>query len=268
MHVGFKEAYFHIRREALSSVVNAMFMLRLTAAKRKREDQKGTRKPNSKGQGQSAITAPSPLQLVFCGHSLGGVLAALLAYDISLNLEYILRAISLELRIELEANKDEGGNAPVDEAGGDGHQAHVSISTYTFGAPRVGNEAFCRKLASRLHTLYRVELDGDVITAMPPHMAQAGRQVLVDPHGAGNLIVNPSAVERNLLANHHHSVTKHTIDRYRSCLERCFTQEEFELYVNSSFGARLDRLTAIEKALAERGMQQSRRQSEVPDWMF
>ena len=103
---------------------------------------------------------------------------------------------------------------------------------------------------------------------MPPHMAQAGNQVLVDPHGAGNLIVNPSAVEQNLLANHNHSLTKHTIDRYRSCLERCFTQEEFELYVNSSFGARVDRLTAVEKALAARGLQPSRRQSEVPDWMF
>jgi hypothetical protein len=271
MHVGFKEAYLAIRMEALSSVVSAMYMLRKAR--------------DTLEQQQRAPRREEPLRLDFCGHSLGGVLALLLAYDVSVNTEQMLQAVSDALTEDRadEAVKDanspavampDSGNVDTSFTGGTDSTKlpfwpHVDCSVYTYGSPRVGNKAFIRKLASRVHVCYRVELDGDMVTSVPPHMAQAGDQVLVDPYGAGNLIVNPSVVESHLLANHHSSVTKHTIDRYRSCLERCFTREDYELYVNSSY-THVERLTAVEKALMERGLGQAsnRAPSEVPNWMF
>ena len=46
MHVGFKEAYFHIRKEALRSVISAMFLLR-TANREQTPNNAGTAKSTS-----------------------------------------------------------------------------------------------------------------------------------------------------------------------------------------------------------------------------
>ena len=97
MHVGFKEAYFHIRKEALRSVISAMFLLR-TANREQTPNNAGTAKSTSPYRSYGK----TPLELCFCGHSLGGVLATLLAYDVSVNLDAILQALDAKCVDEAE----------------------------------------------------------------------------------------------------------------------------------------------------------------------
>lgn len=58
-----------------------------------------------------------------------------------------------------------------------------------------------------------------------------GIEVLVDADSGGNLIVQPSAVEKWLLMRHRTSTGNHSLTAYRDCMEACFDPEDLVLYL-------------------------------------
>ena len=89
----------------------------------------------------AAVPAGPALPLFVTGHSLGGALATLAAFRLT------CQPGDLDARVAL-------------------------ASTYTFGAPRVGNAAFCGAYAS---TVWRVVDDLDVVPELPLEGTQAER---------------------------------------------------------------------------------------------
>lgn len=158
------------------------------------------------------------------------------------------------------------------------------IVLYSFGQPKAGNAAFAAMVRPYIHTHYRVELDGDMVATLPPGYvgySHSGTQVIVDPHAAGSLVVNPTIVESYLLAGHHASMLKHTMERYRACLKACFNPRDFEEYTRTEHdqnGRRNshgflggkddpnDSYGRLERQLRERGMK--RNYTEVPQWAY
>jgi len=301
IHLGFKDMYVCIREQALHAVVHAMYTVRRQRRALVRSSpalQAGLcRAPD-----QPALL--KPLEIQFCGHSLGGVLAMLTAYDVSLNMPVILRALD-DLEKEDLLQEEERDYAAATNAFSGSFSGAASprallhpssmpasamcvepyphISMYSYGQPKPGNMAFCSHIASYLHTHYRVELDGDLITTMPPNYyrvyAHAGAQVIVDPHRAGTLVVNPSVVESYLLAGHHANMHKHAMERYRQCLLACFEPSELAQYLQTEYaaggGAGGERSrgggpgkSSLERELASRLGIKSKGTTEMPRWMY
>lgn len=173
-----------------------------------------------------------PIKLHFCGHSLGGALAQLAALDISINLTAILRAIRVFDENQRNSHKLVAGSAP-----------HIStilptpeVVTYVYGSPRVGNSVFAHLCNRLCKVTYRVEMEGDLITMIPPVLAlykHAGVNVVVDSNGVGSLIVQPTIVESRLIRRSAISAHQHKLDAYRHCLEACFSEEEYQEYLEN-----------------------------------
>jgi hypothetical protein len=141
---------------------------------------------------------------IFCtGHSLGGALASLAAYDLKINF------------------KDPSDSADASH-GGVSEEPLVDVQCYTFGSPRVGNLAYCRTYNETVPNSYRIVSDGDIVTSIPPKMVimykHAGQEVLVDQ--SGNYLLNPTFVEKSMRG----TVLIHTrnINTIRSKLLFCF----------------------------------------------
>lgn len=64
------------------------------------------------------------------GHSMGGALAVLAAYDLAVNFS-------------------------------------MKVNMYNFGGPRVGNPSFCRHYNKCVPSSYRVVMDGDIVPGVP-----------------------------------------------------------------------------------------------------
>jgi len=131
------------------------------------------------------------------GHSLGGALAMLAAYDLKINF-------------------------------------NLPVVVYSYGAPRVGNFTFATMYNSHVPATFRVVVDGDVIVGMPKYFGRyrhAGIEVLIDAETSGNLIVRPSVVENSLLMRNRTSATNHSLTTYRDCLEACFSPEDLREYL-------------------------------------
>eukprot|EP00667_Euglena_gracilis_P002582 EG_transcript_2581 len=103
------------------------------------------------------------------GHSLGGAVASLCAYDLATT----FKAKRLD----------------------------VPVRCYTFGAPRVGNAQFAMAYNLSVPETYRVCNESDIVCHSPPalswlggHYQHAGRRVLIDEQG--NLLVDPLVAER------------------------------------------------------------------------
>eukprot|EP01135_Chromosphaera_perkinsii_P007866 Nk52_evm58s1020 gene=Nk52_evmTU58s1020 len=113
------------------------------------------------------------------GHSLGGALASLLAFEISC--KYGIPSI-----------------------------------VYTFGSPRVGNRAFASKFNVAVPRCYRICMDGDVVTGLPPKWRgykHHGLAVIIDK--LGNLIVEPGSFESSMLTSSRRSFSSHKMATYR-----------------------------------------------------
>ncbi|CAN0119838.1 unnamed protein product [Ectocarpus sp. 4 AP-2014] len=142
--------------------------------------------------------------LYVTGHSLGGALASLAAYDI-----------------------DKNFTLP------------DPTTLYTFGSPRVGNGVFARKLDSRVKHHFRLVNDGDLITALPRFFGtykHAGCKVVVDSERYGNFIVAPTLVEQTFGAKPLASLTPHLLNQYRECLEACMEEADLEDYFSRGIG--------------------------------
>jgi len=328
IHLGFKDMYMCIREQALGAVVHAMYTVRkqrraivlaspalqaaLACVHNPRNGRSRSRS-HSLGVAETEALLFQPLEVQFCGHSLGGVLAMLTAYDVSLNMPVILTALDDLEKADLQREQEQlHGSATATATAtaievNSGRFARAAsprvllnpnnksspaqcvepyphISMYSYGQPKPGNVAFCSHIASYLHTHYRVELDGDLITTIPPNYyrvyAHAGTQVIVDPHRAGTLVVNPSVVESYLLAGHHATMDKHAMERYRQCLLACFEPSELAQYLQTEYaagssGAGGERSrggrpgqSSLERELASRLGIRSKGPTDMPGWMY
>ncbi|KAK9802002.1 hypothetical protein WJX73_009255 [Symbiochloris irregularis] len=130
---------------------------------------------------------PKFLALV-TGHSLGGALAQLAAYDIAM--------ITQDLPLK------------------------VHICCYTFGAPRVGNHAFADDFNAKVPDSWSIINDQDLVARQGKFLAwykRPGQRVLINPQG--DLLVRPTFVE---LSIHNRplssSVSQHMLISYRTSL--------------------------------------------------
>ena len=89
------------------------------------------------GEGMGMHKSSTTTKLVICGHSLGGALASLTAYEISTRLK------------EFE------------------YPTRITVQVYTFGEPRVGNLQFATEYNRRVPLTYRVVYRDDVVPHVP-----------------------------------------------------------------------------------------------------
>ncbi|KAH9127723.1 hypothetical protein LEN26_000022 [Aphanomyces euteiches] len=130
------------------------------------------------------------LTLFMTGHSMGGALAILAAYDCAVHF-------------------------------------NIDVNMYNFGGPRVGNPAFVRQYNRAVPNSYRVVLDGDLVAGIPKFWGlyqHVGTEVAIDE--MGNLIVDPSFIERRLQQRTKTRVAVHGMMMYRSMLRKCFDNLE------------------------------------------
>ncbi|KDO34788.1 hypothetical protein SPRG_00849 [Saprolegnia parasitica CBS 223.65] len=126
------------------------------------------------------------LHVYVTGHSMGGALAVLAAYDIA------------------------------------AHFAASRVSMYNFGGPRVGNPAFVRQYNRTVPESFRVVFDGDLVAGIPRFWGlyeHVGREVSID--GTGNVLLDPSFIERRLLVSSKTKVASHATLVYRNALRLC-----------------------------------------------
>ncbi|KAE9218613.1 hypothetical protein PF002_g16448 [Phytophthora fragariae] len=119
------------------------------------------------------------------GHSMGGALAVLAAYDLAVNFS-------------------------------------IKVNMYNFGGPRVGNPSFRQHYDRCVPTSYRVVMDGDIVPGWPKFWGlyqHVGTEISLDV--AGNLIVDPSFVERHLHSSSRRKTTMHGTNVYRVSIAKC-----------------------------------------------
>jgi hypothetical protein len=112
------------------------------------------------------------------------------------------------------------------------------ISFYSFGSPRVGNRAFSRFMEDHVHTIYRIKVNGDIVTMVPKVLGfyhHTGTLVLVDETEKGNLIIRPTIIEESFFNRTIGNLSNHSLEKYRICLESCFGTEEFHKYVTKEY---------------------------------
>jgi Lipase (class 3) len=124
-----------------------------------------------------------PIKVIVTGHSLGGALAVLCAYDIA-------------TRTPCAAYD-------------------IDISCYTFGAPRVGNHAWAREYNSKISETWQLINSDDVVTRAGKFFIlfkHVGHRVLLNRRG--DLVVRPSFVEYSLRRSPGGSVKDHYLSSY------------------------------------------------------
>lgn len=104
---------------------------------------------------------------------------------------------------------------------------------YNFGAPKIGNWKFAQLYDKMVPISFRVVTDGDIVCGLPPTMSyfHIGTEVLIDPHGAGSIIIDPSFVERRLRTRVSTSISVHAMSFYEIGLERIIQSSKL-LYSN------------------------------------
>jgi hypothetical protein len=95
----------------------------------------------------------------------------------------------------------------------------IKVFMYSFGAPRVGNYGFKQFYDKIVPNAFRVVIDGDLVTGLPPSgYDHVGTEILVDSLGAGSVIIDPSFVEKWLRTHLKSSVTVHSLLYYQKGL--------------------------------------------------
>jgi hypothetical protein len=96
----------------------------------------------------------------------------------------------------------------------------ISVGMYSFGAPKPGNWMFSHIYDKIVPNSFRVVVDGDIVSGLPPTMGyqHIGTQVVIDKFCSGSIIVDPSFVERRLRTSTKTSVTAHILALYRQSL--------------------------------------------------
>jgi hypothetical protein len=90
-----------------------------------------------------------------------------------------------------------------------------------FGSPRVGNAGFARAFNAAVPLAWRVEMERDVVTNMPKFCclySHVGTRVVLDEFG--NVIIDPSPLERSLRVRSKISVASHRLVSYGQSLRQ------------------------------------------------
>ena len=119
-----------------------------------------------------------------------------------------------------------------------------AIAVYTYGQPRLGNNAFKTIYKRRVPHTFRVATEGDAITSMPTIgqfcgglYRHAGLEVVLEKGCTGNILVGPTVVETLLrFAKVRTSMAAHSMDRYRELLESALGREELKKYYRGRGG--------------------------------
>lgn len=194
VHSGFLCAYENVRQQVLAAIQH------LTV--------------------EHPASGPRECRILFTGHSLGGSLAVLAALDVALNLAHVINA---------------------------------NIELYSFGAPRVGNHAFAELYDAQVPSSFRIVNDGDMIVSglkgerllsfcspvtcfnQYKHVGQyvllkggklKGGGSTASLSMKGDIVMNPSIIERTLVVRMKKSPMRHSMRSYKKRLEACvaFTQ--------------------------------------------
>lgn len=107
---------------------------------------------------------------------------------------------------------------------------------YNFGAPKIGNWKFAQLYDKSVPISFRVATDGDIVCGLPPTMNyfHIGTEVLIDPQGAGSIIIDPSFVERRLRTRVSTSISVHAMSFYQIGLERIIQSSKLMYSGNSN----------------------------------
>ncbi|EQC29115.1 hypothetical protein SDRG_13146 [Saprolegnia diclina VS20] len=146
---------------------------------------------------QTAMASMPECQLYVTGHSLGGALATLMAYDVVTDNRWRLME---------------------------------DIVVYTYGSPRVGNHKFAAAFKRVVTNCYRVCADGDAIVGTPKrslaalcfaHLAykHVGDNVLLSTRARGTFLINPNIVERAFISRLRVNAIAHLGPAYMNLLE-------------------------------------------------
>jgi hypothetical protein len=233
VHYGFWAAYKSIREEYLKAVMYGM--LKYYQEKKdamysnlKDSSSKDLFRHSTDGPFQSLDGLSSefryPLELYITGHSLGGALAVLAAVDLQRNAKHMFRLVFNKLF----------SDQPVPILA----TPSMNITLYTFGSPRIGNAVFAKLVETSIRNTFRVEVDGDFICRIPRLLGMyrhCGVHIIVDAEETGNIIVNPTVVESQLLRRGSGTTDHHSLNKYRPCLEACFLPHELESYLRKCF---------------------------------
>jgi hypothetical protein len=98
---------------------------------------------------------------------------------------------------------------------------------YNFGSPKVGNGSFVQSFNKLVPDSFRVVVDGDMVTGVPPGYSHVGTEILIDDTGAGSIIVDPSFVERWLRKKFKTSVAAHSLLMYINGLTGVIESAQF-----------------------------------------
>lgn len=141
----------------------------------------------TQGENQLREDKEKPVRLLITGHSLGGAMAVLCAYDMS------TRASASDI--------------------------DVDVSCYTFGAPRVGNHAWARLYDNEVPDTWQIINSDDAITRAGKFWVlykHVGHRVLINRRG--DLLVRPSFVEYSIRRSPGGSVRDHYLTAYQQAM--------------------------------------------------
>jgi hypothetical protein len=153
----------------------------------------------------------NPGELIVTGHSLGGALATICAYDLA---AFTLPAVNAQLL------REDAIPLP-------------PLQVYTFGSPRVFSPHFAHKFDHAVPQCFRIICDGDVVPNVPTvwmGYSHCGLAVYIDNYGAGSVLVEPSTLEMHLQIRKGTAlrVTAHLFPAYQKALEGCMSPIEDE----------------------------------------
>jgi hypothetical protein len=168
-----------------------------------------------------------PADLFVTGHSLGGALGMIASLDLAVHTlprinAYLAKRAAAESQLQ-RSNSSAGSSSLLSGGGGGGGEKRnstrlrrIKVALYNFGAPKVGNGSFTYLVNKWVPDCFRVVVDGDVVSSLPPTgYRHAGTEVVVDSRGFGSIIIDRSFVERWLRPSTSYSIKVHSLLYYQ-----------------------------------------------------
>lgn len=270
VHEGFLQNYTKIRHELVETILS---ILKRQLEKSVKRSHHSNNRYSDDDDGDQPLTLP---KIYITGHSMGGALGQLLALDLASNCEIV---IEQALPNDKGINGGSGNHSRqslssfdndddmIEEAAGlsdlnwlgqrldDPNSSSTKISkkkirlrppiaVYSYGQPRLGNNAFKTIYKKRVPHTFRVCTEGDAITTMPstgPFFGgiyrHAGLEVLLEEGCTGNILVGPTVVETLLrFSKVRTSLDAHSLERYRESLESALGREDLKEYYRGHGG--------------------------------